>query len=217
MTAPLLPRVRLVAGGRILSSQTWSTGLSVDPGPGGISAAALQSLTAAFATAWQTLWASGTTGGLAGYNAAAVDLRTFRGYYYGNGSGPALQEAAVDITPVPGATATNRLPNQTALVVTTLTGLPGRSNRGRGYLPLTAVALNASGMLANQACTDIATAYRNMIRAVNTAAGGGGAGAVIAGLRGNIPITSVRIDNEPDIQRRRADKILASFQATAAV
>lgn len=213
MTIPGVAYVRLTASGRIAGTQSWSTGISVSVTGGTVTQSQLNALLATFVTAFTALWNTGTTLALKAANGSDVDLRSFRAYLYGPSGGTAALQAATDITPIPGTKATNLLPTQTALVATLLSGFPGRSNRGRMYLPWTGGGLDGTHQVTSSDTTAISNAVGAMLTAVNAGVGSGPFGrVVIAGLRGVVDVTSVRVDSEPDIQRRRADKIIASRQ-----
>lgn len=217
MTTPSAPTIRLVAGGNIAGSQTWSTGLSMNAGPGPYDQTVLTALLNEFRTRWTTFWGAsgaGTAGALA---STLADLRLFRAYLYIFPGQPVALQAAIDITPIQG-TVTPKMPPQCAVVASLRTGLPGRSFRGRSYLPAMAAALGGNAQLSFAQANSIATGYAALISAMNAYTTTGGYGdAVVAGQAGNAPITSVVVDTEIDIQRRRADKILPAQAATVAV
>ena len=218
MTAPSSPFVRLTAGGDISTTQSWSCGMAVSAPGSAVTQSQLQALVGAWRAAWESAWSAATVANrLSAY--ASVDTRLFRyrGYLYPAGGGPAVLQAGEDRTPLAG-TGTVPYPTQTAIVATLLSGLPGRSYRGRIYLPLTGIVLQSNHQLTAAQATGIATSVAGIASAVNSFASGGPFGvASIAGLQGRIPISSVRVDTEPDVQRRRADKIVAASFGTANV
>lgn len=201
--------VRVTAGGNISGSQTWSVGLSL-AADDATTVATLQDFLAGFRTIFETrLWAStGTT--LRQRNSAQVTLARYRAYYYPFAGQPVGAQAAIDITPLAGQAGGGYHPTQVSLVASLLTGLPGRSYRGRMYLPFTGATLENDNQASLTDITAMATGVKNLIADVNTLTTTTGPGdVVIAGSAGNIPVTSVRVDSECDIQRRRANKVLA--------
>lgn len=217
MTTPVAPTIRLVASGRILSSQSWSVGISMNAGPGPYVDAQLQALVNEFSTRFQTLWGTGSTGTLSKINAAGVDLRSFRAYVYPQRGVPAILAAGVDITPVPGNGGFSQ-PPQCALVASLRTALPGRGNRGRMYLPCTNVTLGTNGQMTLATVQPIAAGVATLLTAMNTFTTGAGYGnVVIAGSAGNPIVNAVQVDSEIDTQRRRTDKLVAASTAVSAV
>lgn len=215
MTTPSGGHVRLVTSGTVSGSQTWSTGVSVAAGANTLTQSQLDGLLAAYAAAWQAnLWGSGTTP-LKGANAAVVDLRSFRAYWYPFGNPPVALQSGIDIAPIAGNSGSGFHPPQCALVVTLLTGIPGRKYRGRMYLPATGLAVQSDLQVSTAALTPIAAGVKATFDAVNTYTTTNGPGDVaVAGSAGPVPLSAIRIDSELDIQRRRADKILGLRQVT---
>lgn len=218
MTAPSAPYVRLTAGGDIATAQSWSTGCAVTTTNNVISQEQLQALLGAWRAAWESAWQASTTDNrLSVNNQSDTRLFRYRAYLYPANGGQAVLQAAEDRTPLPG-TSTATLPAQTAIVATLLSGLPGRSYRGRMYLPCTGATLQVNHQLQATRAQGIATSVAGILSAVNAFASGGPFGvAAVAGLQGRIPVSSVRVDTEPDIQRRRADKLLPVGFGTANV
>lgn len=112
-------------------------------------------------------------------------------------------------------TATGKdLPVQCALVVTLLTGLPGRRRRGRMYWPLNQATL-VTNQLSLAQITSIVEAQEswfNDLQTLTTAF----APVVLSqvGAGSTAPVTALRADTIVDIQRRRSDKVeaVASYQ-----
>lgn len=109
-------------------------------------------------------------------------------------------------------------PLQTSVVVSLLTGLPGRSNRGRLYLPAAGAALTTH-LLSTADTQSIANGMADFFTKLNALnAGASGIVSVVSQAKGTAnDVTSVRVDNKPDIQRRRAKSLAASQIKTAAV
>lgn len=217
MTTPIAPYARCTMLGKIGTTQTWSTGLSVVVS-GAPDQAALNALLTAFQTAATVFWNGGTPVGLKARNMPDVTLTGFRAYLYSTGgTGQASLQAGTDITPIPG-TGTAALPTQCSLVASLLTGQPGRSRRGRMYLPYTVSnTLDTNHQITLAEAAIISGRVKTLIDSINASAITGFARVSIVGPTAASTVSSVRVDSELDIQRRRADKILAAFQSVAAI
>jgi hypothetical protein len=110
---------------------------------------------------------------------------------------------------------------QAAIVVSQRSATPGAHGRGRMYLPATGYgALIGSGHYLNTTTVDgIANATKTYFQAVNALTVN--SGAVFIGVGSQLPspppVTSLRVDNEFDVQRRRANKIQASYVKSVAI
>ena len=110
-----------------------------------------------------------------------------------------------------------------AIVHSLLSGRPGRANRGRFYLPLTAANIGDSlGEVPTATQTALCSAFKTLVLAV-TAVNCGGRPVILAVASpdsvdkdGNtvsrpvVPVGTVLVDSKIDTQRRRADKIAAT-------
>lgn len=218
MTGPVFGPgfVRLVAGGTMAGTQTWSTGVAVAAGGIEQTQTQVDGLLTAFRNAFTTLWGAAGAGVLGARNDSTVNLRTFRAYYYATGAAPVTLQAAQDVAPINGTSSQAALPYQVAVVASLLTGRPGRSFRGRMYLPYTAATFAADHQLSQPNVDSLAAALKTMFDSINTYTTANGPGDVaVAGSAGPIPISQVRVDSELDIQRRRSDKILPLRQAVS--
>lgn len=103
-------------------------------------------------------------------------------------------------------TGTANHPKQVALVVSTRTPVPGRSGRGRFYLPATGIGMTALGLVSDSSAIDgLGVALGDFFDDIQAAAGDL---AVVSFTTFAINgVTSLVIDNKPDTQRRREDKI----------
>jgi len=103
-------------------------------------------------------------------------------------------------------TGSSQLPLQAAYCVTLETGLSGRSNRGRMYLPFDAITLQP-GHLVSTANRDTITDFiGNVIKDVNSSATVG-IGCVVSQVGSTFhSIVNVRGDQRIDTQRRRANR-----------
>lgn len=107
-------------------------------------------------------------------------------------------------------TGASALPNQCAMVMSIKTGTPGRSFRGRIYLPAPAAgAISSTGQVGNTTINSIGNAWISFLTGM--AAGGGGVPVlhlqVVSATRGVMTSgVSLLIDSRLDVQRRRANK-----------
>ena len=201
---------RLTFGGVLFGSQQWSIGISGIPVGTAPTEAMMNAMALDAQEAFVTCWNSGTLFGVGGLNPSTTTFEEVRSSYTPAGSATAtvIGSSTPDIPSV--GSASGSLPTQTALVVSLGTGLAGRSNRGRVYLPMVGYTL-AGHYVASGDVDGLATKFTNFLAALNDIAGTGyGFGSCVAGKSAATPITGVRIDNRPDIQRRRADKVVAT-------
>nr|CRY96802.1 hypothetical protein [uncultured prokaryote] len=204
---------RFVFSGALPGGEIWNTGLMIDyPTPPSDATALLADMTAIVADAdWGTWFAE-----VGNLNVAGTTFDLFTAYYYSTFPGAADFQAELALTGfAPGGTVAH--PDQVSIVATTLTGLSGRRNRGRMYLPMTGKAIATASQLTDANCSDVATAVVDLIHAIasNTA----GAEAAVVSSVGSTKhlITAVRCDSRPDIQRRRANRQTVLHTETVAV
>lgn len=217
-------RVRLVLEGTIDSGQSWSFGITVAPEGTGFDAAmnqanldewagnrvvnfrdALNTVATGFLPLRTLMNTATQATGLTAYyippnsdSSSLMSTPTFGSPIVGNGSG--TQSA------------------QTCLVASLRTITPGRTGRGRLYLPATGVVLGANCRVQASTVTPVAKQVAQLLSAINNSSLGNVAvRTFVASTAGKRPITSVQVDNRPDVQRRRADKILATETGVAAV
>lgn len=135
-------------------------------------------------------------------------------------AGPAPAARVTDValgTPVVGTAAGNGL-NQACLVATLLTGSAGRRNRGRMYLPATGLPVTSGLANLSSTITSVANSVRTFFSDLNGSVNVNGSVVVVSSAgSASRPVTTVRVDNKPDIQRRRADALVATFTASADV
>lgn len=146
-------------------------------------------------------------------------LDEVRAYFYGNGGTKATLVASAEAIIV-GA-ASGGLPLQCAVVVTTLTGLAGRSRRGRAYLPASGYATSpGTHVLSTADATAFATAFATYLSTLKAPADPYPAQTpvVVSGaLSATAPIVQVAVDTKIDIQRRRANRQTGSVKEFATV
>lgn len=206
-------------GGRVAASQRWTIGIRANyTGPTGqptgaaLSAACAQLYTDFTNAAWATS-ASGTTN-LASVAGSASTFDIVRGYWYDAGTGPAVVAGVGQGTAQPG-TGSSNLPPQCAIVATLLTGLAGRSARGRVYIPNRTVIVDASGNFPTATASGIATSMANFLSLMRTRSVGTSLLVPVVQGRNQVnPITAVAVDTIVDTQRRRRDKVVAVARPT---
>lgn len=208
MTVRPFEYVRLVIAGVIESTQSWSVGLNFSTiSPPDF--ANLQAFTDA-AVPLVHSWYTGGANNISAITSTDQFLQVVRGYLYPAGASTASIVSESSLVSPPNGAQAPVLSTREALCATLLTGLPGRSAKGRMYLP------SAGGPLSNhqRASADVASvsaATADLISALNTAAALSNVGvACVAGNMGLLPITAVSVDSLQDTQRRREDKLAAN-------
>jgi hypothetical protein len=200
---------RLVMAGTNAGGNSWSTGLSLGLIEN-LAQADLQSWLDTLATSVGSTFNAGANLGWGALTSNQSKLTELRAYTYPNLGGPAAAQAVHDYTtPVNGASS-GTAPYTCACVATLLTGVPGRANRGRMYLPADGTAFTSHQFSSTQ-CAAVATGVINLIDAIQSStAGGGNPIVIIAGAKQLDPsrlVKQVRVDSLPDVQRRRQDKV----------
>jgi hypothetical protein len=138
-----------------------------------------------------------------------------RGYLYGS-AGKSVLVANANPINVPGTNGGSPCPNQVAHVLTTLTGVPGRSHRGRVYLPAPGTSLLTAGQVTTANNTTIVNAYAAWLNAIRNSATAPGFGVVASSTQGAMfTMTQIAGNTRLDVQRRRANKQAATATAVA--
>jgi len=196
--------------GRIGADQSWSTGWSFTNTGTPSSQNLMDLLAYQVSQECDLMWNGNNQGvGAASLNAQDTTMTGVRAYWYPAGTNKASAQGEFIYSAPRVGTGTASLPTQTSVVVSTLSGNPGRANRGRMYLPATGATLNGHQLVlapTGQFTTQIGNALTNF-NLIDSAVGD--YRCVIASAQAPIPIVRVRVDTRPDIQRRRADKVFA--------
>jgi hypothetical protein len=122
-------------------------------------------------------------------------------YYYGSGQGSAATGMAhATVTLATGST-TPALPFQVACVASLRSNSPTRQARGRIYLPLLALVV-PDGHYETADVSAIATAVAAMLTGMSAD------GFSVTAGTDNAVVTHVVVDNVPDTQRRRRNKLI---------
>jgi len=107
-------------------------------------------------------------------------------------------------------TSSNALPNQCAVVLSLQTGVPGRSFRGRSYLPGVGQGqTGVTGQLSPATITALGTAWQGWVNGMQAGGGGfpGWPAIVMSATRSaKTQLINLGLDSRLDVQRRRAAK-----------
>ena len=144
-------------------------------------------------------------------------------YQYDNLPGKVTDQGQVAVTHA-GTGSTAAAPLQSCMVASLRTGLSGARNRGRTYMPahtqigpvapyFAAGQVNAMAGLVSSLLSGIGNALSGTLNASSPLA------PVVYSPTGGFvtPITTVVVDNRPDIQRRRAAQLKASYTKSQAL
>lgn len=134
----------------------------------------------------------------------ALDL-----YQY-TGGAKASSQAHAAFTGMAGKKTTVSFPLQVACCVTLLTGKPGRSRKGRLYLPGSGIGFNG-GEFANADVDAIAAGFNQLFQDLLDRVPSAPVVVASATTGENTPVTQVRVDSKPDTQRRRSMKAAANY------
>jgi hypothetical protein len=208
MPALTVDVVKTVISGTIVGSQSWSTGpWWLSPfgtiGP-------LQSELNAFAAAVSAQFASQSGTFFSGTNVAATKLTAVTAYFYPAGQTHATMVSTTTTSNIPG-TGTDQLPSLLALVISLHSPIPGKSGRGRAYLPLTKFgALDTTGQVTQTVLTDVLTGWKaalNNVSALSTWSGPPEP-IVASWTKGDVyDIRSLSCNSLVDTQHRREDSV----------
>ena len=191
-------------------TETWSTSFAVT-GPASVPSTANLS---AWADAIMTLLA-GTSGGVAtlkDWISSNGRIDRVRIYWYPEVGAPAGAAGVSSAAAVTGS-GTFDHPPQVAIVVGLLTGVPGASGRGRMYWPGVGAAVNTAGKTTAAGSTT-ATNLAATLEAMATPTGPLETGvlALVSQELGTVtPVTSIRIGDVLDTQRRRRDALVETY------
>jgi hypothetical protein len=209
-----VPYVRLVMGGTLRTTQTWSMGMSFL-----VTVPHTQSELLAWLGVMDPLVKAFFNTAVINANAwdTTTTYNSLRAYEY-TAVGGASSQAQIFSSGSTGIGAQSG-PAQCAIVLSVRSGIGGRNKRGRLYLPATAKAVYSTvGQMSSGDCTSLANAFKTLVDAAN--ASHIGTDAVIFGIasRGSgftVAGQDVKVDGKIDTQRRRTDKILAANSAIA--
>lgn len=134
------------------------------------------------------------------------NIQGARCYAYPSG-GPSATYVGEYTAPSPlVGSSSYHLPDQVCLVTTLLTGASGRRNRGRMYWPAPGLSVVSTSQFV---LTDVQTLADDLAAAFRDLASSDAGVPCVVSVVGSTsrPISSVKVDTIPDIQRRRANKL----------
>lgn len=136
-----------------------------------------------------------------------------------NAANQLTQAAEVQLTPsLAGSGPANKI-FQSCVVFTFLTGRPGRSYKGRMYWPALAATLSSSLRLSQANIDNYASNGAQLLEMIGSAGATDGEfpiPVVVSQTAGTYtPITSVRVGDILDIQRRRRDSLTENYGEAA--
>lgn len=187
-------------GGEIFNWSLWANEAPADQ-------AATQAQATAFAT---ELLAAPATGQLHAADIMSTDssFTGVRVYSYADATGHAKYIAEASAVKPGSGIQSGLLPNQCAIVATLKTGVAGRRNTGRVYLPATKLSIQAGGQWGTSGAQSLANWLANFISRCNSHIGTQKLG-ILSQTAGTFqPITTVFVDARIDIQRRRANRLV---------
>jgi hypothetical protein len=203
ITLALPPGVaRWTLTGVSIPGEVWAFDWWTQPGVGVASAAAWQATTDAL---WGVIAAAGLHTQLASCFGNTGNVNGLQSIYYRNSQVATFVGNHPLAAPVVG-TSGSFMPLQQALCVTLLTDFPGKSTRGRCYLPACGLQLDANRRFNLVNTTAIMNALKVVLGAGNTDGQYGPPVVVSKTLTQATKITSLRWDLGPDTQRRRANR-----------
>lgn len=143
---------------------------------------------------------------------------TIKVYAYPSGGPTATWVGEAPVNTGHGSASSNS-PLYMCMVASLKTGLAGRTHRGRMYLPASGLDLTDAHRLnaakAAAACTGLA----NWFQAINGGPAPADAKVAVVSQKNTswLEVSQVTIDDKPDVQRRRENKMDSGTTATAAV
>lgn len=194
--------IRQVFGGTLPNGERFSWGYWAKP-----SATVNQTwLTAFNGLANGSLEGNFMTATVKGFFNTGVVYDTSVSYYYDGGSQAALVAGGTGSALTAGASSAISLPDQLAIVATLVTGIPGRSNRGRSFLPPVIIGgVVAGGLLLGSYQSGLCNAFAAMLSAIKDDPSNPAQPVVVSRkLSATQAITQVTMDNRFDVHRSRA-------------
>lgn len=207
--------VKVVMGGTIAGNDSWSTSTSLIVTGGTPSAADMNGIANGAATLFATSFWDVASSGWKSAVAASTIWSTCKTYYYPAGSDTATVSGSKALTPDPGTNVTG-IPPQCSLVISLLTGFPGRQMRGRNYLPA-ACNITATGRQTSTWVTNASQHWAAYLDGLNSMTVGSLSFNACIGTHNCPVITQVRVDDIIDTQRRRRDKQVATSIVTTSL
>lgn len=189
---------RVVIGGSVAGGEEWSTGFWLSSG-----ADAQTILNAIDNEAIEPFWNT-----IKSFVWDSFHLDYIKVYAYKAG-GNVASSMAMKAETLTGTLTGTGSPFSTALVATLLSAVPGRSGRGRMYLPYH-LAFGDTGHSDGTAPNTLGGAVNTMLSTIRGNADGLTPVIVSRTHSTATPITAVRMDDLPDSQRRRDESLTAT-------
>lgn len=197
-------RINLV--GRLGNAEVFSTGFAIDVGDGVVES---QADWEDMIDAIYTQFSDNAFAALAAILDPQSAYTAIRGYYYAIAGAGATYQADHAIAGGSGTSSRELKPAQTSLVASLRTGRPGRSYRGRMFLPATGVELTQS-TFAFAGAEAISEAMADFFSGINRDIATAKVHVVSDTRSTSTQVTYVSVDHRIDIQRRRADALSTS-------
>lgn len=210
-----LPVAKVVCSGTMASGvQDMSFGLYIDAGfTDFISQATLEDFLDAIKPTYNDFLFSGH---VKNFWTASDQFTTLKAYFIPATGDTATLVAETTFTSPLVGTGTANHPLGTALVLSNRSLLPGKSGRGRIYLPANGVDATSSDRVASDSVVDaLGTDYLTFLNALRAGTFYPGIASFTKSLWNQIH--TYQIDNKFDTQRRRGDQIAASHTKTGTV
>lgn len=199
-----------VIGGHNVGGEIWRTGLWCDAHLMISSQADLQAAVDAQLPGVETWWDA-----IRVYCYPLCTFDQLSAYYYATGGSAATYQAEATAAGSPGTLAGNGSPIDTCMVQSLRTARPGRSYRGRMYVPCHQPVTAASGLYSNVLAGIFADATQALCDDINTSFAE--VDIVSAAAVDKTPVTTILVDTKPDVQRRRENRLVAGAPAVRAV
>ena len=209
---------RLTIFGSISTTQSWSINFGFEPGGADPSSSDLSTWLPTLDTPISTWW--NTANGPKACNSSDTLVTGVRAEFYDAGASVPIASASHSFGTALAGFNSQYSPTQTSMCHTLLSAYSGQHYRGRVYVPTTALTLGSNHQPSSTFVDALSVSMANLIHAINISTLAASAPLVcIRGTGALSPstVTSVRVDSEPDVQRRRADKVLASYTKTTSV
>jgi len=193
---------RHVASGTYPGGEVWSFTLHTQGSP--TIAAAEAAWLAAVTAGWTGHWDGqvSTAVSWTGTTTASLDTVTLKQI-----------TRMADVVAKPGLNVAETLPAQCTSAVSTLSALATRSGRGRFYLPALAISTMATGKLSSTNVTTMVAGAKAMFDSLL----GAGLQPVLVNTKTKVvtTVTSFKVGNVVDTQRRRRNKLVETYTQSA--
>ena len=207
--APVQKVYRLVWGGRLFTTESWSCSLSIASGTGfNLAASNFKVLLTAFMARPGTIMSSAARLDFIKCN----EINPMTRKYVLQTSNSYFQNDMVIGTQA-------AVPGQNSVAVTTRTALSrGRAHAGRFYLPCAPQAINAeTGQFSTLIAGTMATSAWSMITDVNTLVGVGSSVAIFSAIGQSVePVNGVKVGRVVDTVRSRRSSLLEDYSFAGA-